>query len=108
MCSLIFSYYKKQIDPSLILPDTKPDLSSFTTTTTNENNNDERRTDDDEEMMQKLHTLLLETQVMQGSLICGKCGHEYAIREGVANFLLPSHLGTFPFFFFVLLSLSVL
>jgi multifunctional methyltransferase subunit TRM112 len=46
----------------------------------------------DEAMMKELHTLLLETQISEGMLICGNCGHEYAIREGIANFLLPSHL----------------
>lgn len=30
---------------------------------------------------------------MEGKLICGNCGHEYVIKEGIANFLLPSHLG---------------
>ena len=26
-------------------------------------------------------------------MVCGNCGHEYKIKEGIANFLLPSHLG---------------
>ncbi|KAK0636288.1 hypothetical protein B0T17DRAFT_481540 [Bombardia bombarda] len=46
----------------------------------------------DEKMLQDLHKLLMETQIMEGKLVCGNCGHEYAIREGIANFLLPSHL----------------
>jgi len=46
----------------------------------------------DEKMLQELHKLLMETQIMEGKLVCGHCGHEYAIREGIANFLLPSHL----------------
>ncbi|KAK0720509.1 Trm112p-domain-containing protein [Lasiosphaeris hirsuta] len=46
----------------------------------------------DEKMLQELHTLLLETQMLEGKLVCGHCGHEYAVREGIANFLLPSHL----------------
>lgn len=46
----------------------------------------------DEKMMSDLHTLLLETQIMEGSLVCGNCGHEYKIKEGIANFLLPNHL----------------
>ncbi|KAK3359234.1 Trm112p-domain-containing protein [Lasiosphaeria hispida] len=46
----------------------------------------------DEKMLQDLHTLLLETQMIEGKLVCGHCGHEYAVREGIANFLLPSHL----------------
>lgn len=39
-----------------------------------------------------LHHLLMETQMMEGKLVCANCGHEYAVREGIANFLLPSHL----------------
>ena len=27
--------------------------------------------------------------------MCGNCGHEYRIKEGIANFLLPNHLGGF-------------
>ncbi|KAM7209220.1 Uncharacterized protein family UPF0434/Trm112 [Naviculisporaceae sp. PSN 640] len=45
-----------------------------------------------EELLKELHSLLLETQMMEGKLVCGHCGHEYAVREGIANFLLPSHL----------------
>ena len=33
------------------------------------------------------------TQVMSGKLVCAACGHEYNIHEGIANFLLPNHLG---------------
>ncbi|KAF2185122.1 Trm112p-domain-containing protein [Zopfia rhizophila CBS 207.26] len=39
-----------------------------------------------------LHRVLLETCVKEGKLVCGNCGHEYAVREGIANFLLPGHL----------------
>ncbi|KAG9246143.1 hypothetical protein BJ878DRAFT_498204 [Calycina marina] len=46
----------------------------------------------DEKMTQELHTLLLETQISEGCLVCGNCGHAYAIKEGIANFLLPNHL----------------
>ncbi|OQD82781.1 hypothetical protein PENANT_c020G03322 [Penicillium antarcticum] len=47
---------------------------------------------DDEQILKDLHRLLLETQVSEGKLVCGNCGHEYMIKEGIANFLLPSHL----------------
>ncbi|KAH8908359.1 Trm112p-domain-containing protein [Coniochaeta sp. PMI_546] len=46
----------------------------------------------DEKKLKDLHNLLIETQLMEGKLVCGHCGHEYAVREGIANFLLPSHL----------------
>ncbi|KAF2429907.1 Trm112p-domain-containing protein [Tothia fuscella] len=39
-----------------------------------------------------LHRLLIETTIQEGKLMCACCGHEYAIKEGIANFLLPSHL----------------
>ncbi|KJZ75536.1 hypothetical protein HIM_04999 [Hirsutella minnesotensis 3608] len=46
----------------------------------------------DEATLKDLHHLLLETQMAEGKLVCGNCGHEYAVKEGIANFLLPSHL----------------
>lgn len=42
--------------------------------------------------LKDLHTLLMETSIAQGKLACGNCGHEYAVKEGIANFLLPSHM----------------
>lgn len=44
------------------------------------------------ELALALHRLLIETNVQEGSLVCQACGHEYAIKEGIANFLLPPHL----------------
>lgn len=44
-------------------------------------------------MLRDLHKLLMETHVVEGKLCCANCGHEYQIKEGIANFLLPSHLG---------------
>lgn len=46
----------------------------------------------DDAALRDLHRLLLETQIDEGKLVCGNCGHEYAVKEGIANFLLPSHL----------------
>ena len=46
----------------------------------------------EEAIYQDLHKLLLETQVVEGKMVCGNCGHEYRIKEGIANFLLPNHL----------------
>ena len=42
--------------------------------------------------LKDLHTLLMETSVQNGKLVCGSCQHEYAVKEGIANFLLPSHM----------------
>jgi multifunctional methyltransferase subunit TRM112 len=55
----------------------------------------EMEDDRKEKILKQLHTLLLETSVSEGKLVCGKCGFEYPIKEGVGNFLLPAHLGTF-------------
>jgi len=57
-----------------------------------EEGNPEGMEEIEEEDLKKLHTLLLETQIVSGKLVCGNCGHEYAVREGIANFLLPAHL----------------
>ncbi|PBP25185.1 Trm112p-domain-containing protein [Diplocarpon rosae] len=46
----------------------------------------------DEKLSSELHTLLLETQISEGGLVCANCGHEYKVKEGIANFLLPNHL----------------
>ena len=43
-------------------------------------------------VLRDLHTMLMETSVVSGKLVCGNCGHEYAVKEGIANFLLPSHM----------------
>jgi multifunctional methyltransferase subunit TRM112 len=48
--------------------------------------------ENDEKMMKELHVLLMETQISEGKLVCGNCGFEYPVKEGVANFLLPNHL----------------
>ena len=45
-----------------------------------------------EQVLKKLHGLLLETGVSEGKLVCGNCGFEYPIKDGVGNFLLPAHL----------------
>jgi len=34
----------------------------------------------------------METAIANGKLVCGNCSHEYAVKEGIANFLLPSHM----------------
>lgn len=46
----------------------------------------------EDKIWRDLHKLLLETQVMEGKMVCGNCGHEYKIKDGIANFLLPNHL----------------
>lgn len=52
----------------------------------------QQNSQEQESLLRNLHTILLETQIVEGILVCGNCGHEYPIKESVANFLLPSHL----------------
>ena len=78
--------YLNAEDPSL----THYHQLGFTTLKTTPPTPEELETD--EKMMGDLHTLLLETQIMEGSLVCGNCGHVFKIKEGIANFLLPNHL----------------
>ena len=52
----------------------------------------EREGKEPSQLAKDLHRLLMETCIQEGKLVCGNCGHEYAIKEGIANFLLPSHL----------------
>ncbi|CCG80906.1 Trm112 [Taphrina deformans PYCC 5710] len=50
--------------------------------------------DDSEEgqaVLQSLHNVLLETSVREGKMTCGKCGHVYLVKEGIANMLLAEH-----------------
>ncbi|AOA60666.1 Methylation of tRNA, rRNA protein an d transcirption factor [Komagataella phaffii CBS 7435] len=43
-------------------------------------------------LLKDLHTLLIETQLVQGKMICENCNHVYHIKDSIPNFLLPPHL----------------
>ncbi|ODV87824.1 hypothetical protein CANARDRAFT_193036 [[Candida] arabinofermentans NRRL YB-2248] len=45
-----------------------------------------------EVLLKDLHSLLLETQIVEGKMTCGNCQHIYYIKDSIANFLLPPHL----------------
>lgn len=47
---------------------------------------------DNEQLLKDLHTLLMETELTDGKMICGNCSHIYYIKNSIANFLLPPHL----------------
>lgn len=47
--------------------------------------------DEGQVILKSLHNVLLETKVMEGQMTCGKCGHVYPIKEGIANMLLAEH-----------------
>jgi len=39
----------------------------------------------EEELLTILHTLLLDTHVTEGELVCGGCGRHYKIQQGIPN-----------------------
>lgn len=48
--------------------------------------------DQNETMLKDLHSLLMETHITEGSMVCGNCNHVYYIKDSIASFLLPPHL----------------
>lgn len=43
---------------------------------------------DDEELLRRLHHVLLQVEVVEGTLICPESGRRFPIRDGCANMLL--------------------
>eukprot|EP00123_Amoebidium_parasiticum_P019684 comp30130_c0_seq1/m.47233 comp30130_c0_seq1/g.47233 ORF comp30130_c0_seq1/g.47233 comp30130_c0_seq1/m.47233 type:complete len:124 (-) comp30130_c0_seq1:51-422(-) len=41
-----------------------------------------------DDFLQLLHTAILETQVVEGQMVCNNCGHVYRIAQGIPNMLL--------------------
>lgn len=48
--------------------------------------------EDDQAILRELHTLLVETQIIEGKMRCRNCEHIYFIKNSIPNFLLPPHL----------------
>lgn len=48
--------------------------------------------DQNEVMLKDLHSLLMETQITDGKMVCGNCQHIYYVKNSIASFLLPPHL----------------
>ncbi|EDK44372.1 hypothetical protein PVL30_003386 [Lodderomyces elongisporus] len=48
--------------------------------------------EDDVVVLKDLHTLLMETQLVEGQMVCKNCQHIYYIKNSIPNFLLPPHL----------------
>lgn len=48
--------------------------------------------EDDQVILKDLHNLLVETQIVEGKMICNNCHHIYYIKNSIPNFLLPPHL----------------
>ncbi|KAJ2780816.1 hypothetical protein H4R18_003232 [Coemansia javaensis] len=45
----------------------------------------------DDGFLQALHTAILEMHVLEGTMFCNGCGHEYKITKGIPNMLLGEH-----------------
>jgi len=45
----------------------------------------------DDDFLKKLHHVLLEVHVEEGSMVCPNCGHIYPISNGIPNMLLAEH-----------------
>lgn len=48
--------------------------------------------ENNEALLKELHTLLIETQITDGKMVCENCGHIYYIKDSIPDFLLPPHL----------------
>lgn len=72
--------------------ETETETQGKTTKRTEEEAEEEAEVHVSDEVLKQLHSILVETQISSGKLVCGNCGHEYAVREGIPNFLLPAHL----------------
>jgi len=48
--------------------------------------------EDHQVILRDLHTLLMETQIIEGRMVCRNCEHIYHIKNSIPNFLLPPHL----------------
>lgn len=49
-------------------------------------------TDEDMIILRDLHTLLMQTSIIEGEMKCRNCGHIYYIKNSIPNLLLPPHL----------------
>ncbi|KAJ3090396.1 hypothetical protein HK102_003905 [Quaeritorhiza haematococci] len=47
--------------------------------------------DPDEKFLRKLHTVVMETKVKEGNMICNNCGHVYQIKDSIPNMLLQDN-----------------
>ncbi|ODV89692.1 hypothetical protein CANCADRAFT_141963 [Tortispora caseinolytica NRRL Y-17796] len=46
----------------------------------------------DQNLLKELHSILIETTIQEGELVCPRCSHIYHVKDGIASFLLPPHL----------------
>ncbi|KAG0178840.1 hypothetical protein DFQ28_004005 [Apophysomyces sp. BC1034] len=46
---------------------------------------------ENEDFLKALHSVLLETHIQHGKMICANCQHVYNIKDGIPNMLLAEH-----------------
>ncbi|KAH6844078.1 Trm112p-domain-containing protein [Alternaria alternata] len=78
--------------PADLVEPSSTSASALDTTDTTPATATEQVEEEPSQTAKDLHRILLETCIQEGKLVCGACEHEYAVKEGVANFLLPGHL----------------
>ncbi|EIE88889.1 hypothetical protein G6F46_002094 [Rhizopus delemar] len=47
--------------------------------------------EENEEFLKVLHSVILETHIQQGQMVCPNCSHVYKIKDGIPNMLLAEH-----------------
>ncbi|KAK9447345.1 uncharacterized protein V1518DRAFT_421986 [Limtongia smithiae] len=75
----VYSETVAAVSPGQALPETKPVIENI-------------EDPEADRVLRILHSILLETNIVQGEMRCRSCGHVYFIRDSVPNFLLPGHL----------------
>ncbi|KAL6934887.1 related to Multifunctional methyltransferase subunit TRM112 [Hanseniaspora guilliermondii] len=65
------------------LPPNKPVLTQDSLLSLNDN---------EKLILKQLFNLLINTEIVNGSMKCDSCGHVYMIKNGIPNLLLPPHL----------------
>ncbi|EGV64534.1 Trm112p-domain-containing protein [Yamadazyma tenuis ATCC 10573] len=48
--------------------------------------------EDDAAVLRDLHSLLIQSNIVEGKMVCENCEHIYFIKNSIPNFLLPPHL----------------
>ncbi len=47
--------------------------------------------DPNSDFLQRLHEILLETKIKEGTMVCNGCQRQYPIHDGIANMLLSEN-----------------
>ncbi|CCD26240.1 RNA methylation protein TRM112 NDAI_0H00660 [Naumovozyma dairenensis CBS 421] len=56
------------------------------------NKDNDELSEEDMIILKDFHTLLIQTNIVEGQMKCRNCGHVYYIKNSIPNLLLPPHL----------------